>query len=102
MLSVNFSLSLVFLLIIVLAAHHSFSVTFFFPWPSRFFIQLKINYRFLTVLDLRIVHERWGSSSNPSLNGKLHYPPPADIDRPLNQAAADKMRDSRANYNRPL
>ena len=31
------------------------------------------------VLDLRIAHDRWGSSSNPSLNGHLHYP--ADIDR---------------------
>ena len=26
------------------------------------------------VLDLRIVHDRFGSSSDPSLNGHLHYP----------------------------
>ena len=26
------------------------------------------------VLDLRIVHERWGSTSDPTLNGNLHYP----------------------------
>jgi len=26
------------------------------------------------VLDLRIAHERFGSSSDPSLNGNLHYP----------------------------
>jgi hypothetical protein len=51
------------------------------------------------VLDLRIAHERWGSSSNPSLHGQLHYPSPADIDRTLNEAAADKIRDYRADYN---
>jgi hypothetical protein len=26
------------------------------------------------VLNLRITHERWGSSSDPTLNGNLHYP----------------------------
>ena len=41
------------------------------------------------VLDLGIAHERWGSSSNPSLNGYLHYP--TDIYRTLNEAAADKV-----------
>ena len=46
------------------------------------------------VLGLRIAHERWGSSSNPSLNGQLHYP--ADLDRPLNEAAADKILQYRA------
>ena len=45
------------------------------------------------VLDLLIVHECWGSSSNPLLNGSLHYPYPTDIDRPLNEAAADKIRE---------
>ena len=49
------------------------------------------------VLDLRIAHERWGSSSNPSLNGYLHYP--ADIDRTLNEAAADRILQYRADYN---
>jgi hypothetical protein len=49
------------------------------------------------VLDLRIAHECWGSSSNPSLNGQLHYP--ADIDRTLNEAAADKVLHYRADYN---
>ena len=34
------------------------------------------------VLDLRIAHDRWGSSSDPSINGHLHYP--NDIDRSLN------------------
>jgi hypothetical protein len=51
------------------------------------------------VLDLRIAHERWGSSSNPILNGQLRHPRPADIDRPLNEAAADKIRYYRADYN---
>ena len=31
------------------------------------------------VLDLRITHDRFGSSSDPSLNGHLHYP--NNIDR---------------------
>ena len=41
------------------------------------------------VLDLRIAHERWGSSSSPMLNVKLHHPLPADIDQPLHDAAVD-------------
>ena len=35
------------------------------------------------VLDLRIVHEFWGSSSDSSLNGHLHYP--NDLDGTLNE-----------------
>jgi hypothetical protein len=35
------------------------------------------------VLDLRITHDRFGSSSDPSLNGHLHYP--MDIDRSINE-----------------
>ncbi len=35
------------------------------------------------VLDLRIVHDRFGSNTDPSLNGHLHYPndidPPPDV-----------------------
>ena len=49
------------------------------------------------VLDLRIVHDRWGSSSDPSINGHLHYP--NDIDRSLNETAADKIRKYRSDYN---
>ena len=52
------------------------------------------------VLDLHIAHERWGSSSNPRLHGQLHYP--ADLDRPLNEAAADKILQYRADYNNRL
>jgi len=51
------------------------------------------------VLALRIAHERWVSCSNPSLNGQLHYPPPAAIDRSLNETVADKICDYRADYN---
>ena len=43
------------------------------------------------VLDLRLAHERWGSSADPNLNGNLHYP--NDKDRSLNEAASDKIRN---------
>jgi hypothetical protein len=49
------------------------------------------------VLDLRIAHDRFGSSSDPGLNRHLHYP--NDIDESLNEAAADKIRKYRADYN---
>jgi hypothetical protein len=49
------------------------------------------------VLDLRIAHDRWGSSSDPSINGHLHYP--NDMDKSLNEAAANKIRKDRADYN---
>jgi len=48
------------------------------------------------VLDLRITHERFGSSSNPSLNGNLHYR--NDIDRSINEDTADKIRKYRTDY----
>ncbi len=52
------------------------------------------------VLDLRIANDRFRSSSDPSLSGHLHYP--NDLDGPLNQAAADKICQYRADYdNRP-
>ena len=49
------------------------------------------------VMDLRIVHERWGSSSNPSLDGHLHFP--SDIDRTLNETTDDKTLQYRVDYN---
>ena len=49
------------------------------------------------VLDLRIAHERFESRSDPSINGRLHYP--NDLDGPLNKAAVDKIRQYRADYN---
>ena len=51
------------------------------------------------VLDLRIAHDRFGSSSDPTLNGRLHYLNPNDIDKSLNEAANDKIRKYRADYN---
>jgi hypothetical protein len=44
------------------------------------------------VLDLHIVHDRFGSSSYPTLNGTLHYPNPNDIDKSVNETADDKIR----------
>jgi hypothetical protein len=49
------------------------------------------------VLDLRITHEIFGSSSDPSINGHLHYP--NDVDRSLNETDADKIRKYRADCN---
>jgi hypothetical protein len=49
------------------------------------------------VLDLRIVHDRVGSSADPSLNGHLKYP--NNLDQSLNDEAADKIRKYRADYN---
>ncbi len=48
------------------------------------------------VLDLRLSHDRFGSSSDPTLNGRLHY---NDIDKSLNETANDKIRKYRADYN---
>ncbi len=39
---------------------------------------------------------QFGSSSDPTLNGRLHY---NDIDKSLNEAANDKIRKYRADYN---
>jgi len=53
------------------------------------------------VMDLRITYERWGSTSNPLFNGRLHYPLP-DIDKPLNDDTVEKIREYHADYsNRP-
>ena len=48
------------------------------------------------VMDLLITHERFGSSSDPSINGHLHYP--HDLDRPLNEDD-DKIRQYLTDYN---
>ena len=34
---------------------------------------------------LTITNERWGSRSNPVLNGNLYHPDPTDIDKSLNE-----------------
>jgi hypothetical protein len=49
------------------------------------------------VLDLRITHDRFGSSSDPSINGHLHYP--NNVDRSLNESVVDKIRQYRVDYN---
>ena len=49
------------------------------------------------VLDLRIVHDRVGSSTDPSLNGHLKYP--NNLDQSLNDEAPDKIRKYRVDYN---
>ncbi len=41
------------------------------------------------VLDLRIAHDRVGSSTDPNLNGHLKYP--NNFDQSLNDASADKV-----------
>jgi hypothetical protein len=41
------------------------------------------------VLDLRIDHDRWGISTDPTLNGHLHYP--NDLDKPLNEKHLTKL-----------
>jgi hypothetical protein len=49
------------------------------------------------VVDLRIAHDRVGSSDDPTLNGHLKYP--NNLDQSLNDAAADKIRKYRVDYN---
>jgi hypothetical protein len=49
------------------------------------------------VLDLRIAHDRWGCSSDPSINGHIHYP--NDMDRSLNETVTDKIRKYCTDYN---
>jgi hypothetical protein len=48
-------------------------------------------------MDLRIAHDRVGSSVDPTLNGHLKYP--NNLDQSLNDAAAEKIRKYRADYN---
>ena len=48
------------------------------------------------VLDLRITHERFGRSSDLSINGNLRYS--NDIDRSLNEAVTDNFRDKIRKY----
>ncbi len=49
------------------------------------------------MLDLRITHDRFGSSSDPSLNDHLHYP--NDIEKSLNETTSHKIRKYRPDYN---
>ncbi len=49
------------------------------------------------VMDLRIPHDRVGSSTDPTINGHLKYP--NNLDQSLNDAVGDKIRKYRADYN---
>jgi hypothetical protein len=49
------------------------------------------------VLDLRIAHDRVGSSTDPTLNGHLRYP--NNLDQSLNDVVSDKIRKYRPDYN---
>jgi hypothetical protein len=49
------------------------------------------------VMDLHIPHDRFGSSSDPSLNGHLHYP--NDIDKSLNEVVVNEIRKYHSDYN---
>jgi hypothetical protein len=49
------------------------------------------------VMDLRVAHDRVGSSADPALNGHLRYP--NNLDQSLNDTAATKLRKYRADYN---
>ncbi len=49
------------------------------------------------VLDLRVVHDRVGSSDNPALNGHLRYP--YNLDQSLHDTVADEIRKYRDDYN---
>jgi hypothetical protein len=51
----------------------------------------------LVPLDLRIAHDRVGSSTDPTLNGHVRYP--NNLDQSLNDTAPDKIRKCRADYN---
>jgi hypothetical protein len=44
------------------------------------------------VLDLLITHERWGSRTDPTLNGHLHYP--IDLDKPLMNPQETKLENT--------
>jgi hypothetical protein len=48
-------------------------------------------------MDLHIDHDRFGSSTDPSLNGHLHYP--NDIDKSLMRLPLIKKRKYRVDYN---
>jgi hypothetical protein len=49
------------------------------------------------VMDLRITHDRVGSSTDPTLNGHFKYP--NNLDQSLNDTSADKIRKYRPDYN---
>jgi hypothetical protein len=63
-------------------------------WRQR---TLSVTGPVLLVMDVEMTHERFGSSSDPSINGFLHYP--HDLDRTLNEVDVDKMHQYHTDYN---
>jgi hypothetical protein len=59
----------------------------------KIFRSSALSARFKQVLDLRIAHDRFGSSSDPY---------PNNIDRSLNETTDDKIRKYRVDYNTNL
>ncbi len=49
------------------------------------------------VMDLRVAHDRVGSSADPGLYGHLRYP--NNLDQSLNDTSSDKLRKYRTDYN---
>ncbi len=49
------------------------------------------------VMDLRITHDRVGSSTDPTLNGQIRYP--NNLDQSLNDTTVDKVRKYQTDYN---
>ena len=71
--------------------------TFSFSLYRHPFIYTLFTSRF-TLLDLLIVHDRFGSSSDPSLNGHLHH---LNDNKSLNETTTDKIRKYHTDYNNP-
>ncbi len=60
---------------------------------NKIIIAVALAFRFIgrcLFLELHIAHERFGSSSEPSIHGHLHYP--NDVDRSLNETVPHKIR----------
>ena len=52
----------------------------------------------MSVTDLRLTHDRHGSSDQPQLNGRLRYPDPQKVDQVLEDGAIEKICEYRADY----
>jgi hypothetical protein len=57
----------------------------------------RVRYLWYWISVSPISHDRYGSSSDPSLIGHLRYP--NDINRSLKETTTDKIRKYRADYN---
>ena len=68
-----------------------------FPWFSSFLFGCNKIITKPEIVIVRITHDRWGSSSNPSPNGYLHSL--TDMDRTLNETDTGKILQYRPDYN---